>query len=314
MATVTGVRARAFPSSILTAAAVPSGSANASTPSAPGLEQQPGDLGHQPVLVPGGAGRPGGELAHRIGDLPLRGARLGQHQGPERPGDAAQGQREHRGAAAVHPDRRDRLPGQVLDGPPDVHLERVVGLQVGLGRPLVGDAGREHGRVLARAVVPDPRLRPGCPRPTAAVISRRAVGSSPGSDAGQRRSSSVSPAKSRMSFTPWTWKSSPEWLAAASASSSPSSGSPARSIATACSGLLDERGKTGALAMPAVNANVPSAASATMVPRCRDSTNPDRITSASTGLAATSPTDNCSKGVTRTLWPLRSPHLPILAR
>ena len=146
------------------------------------------------------------------------------------------------------------------------------------------------------------------------MISRRAVGSSSGSAGGQRRSSSVSPAKSRMSCTPRTWKSSPEWLAAASASSSPSIGSPARIIATACSGLLDERGKTGALALPAVNANVPSAASATMVPRCRDSTNPDRTTSASTGLAATSLTDNCSKGVTRTLWPLRAAVLPILVR
>ena len=102
-----------------------------------------------------------------------------------------------------------------------------------------------------------------------------------------------------MSCTPWTWKSSPEWLAAASASSSPSIGSPARSIAAACSGLLDERGKMGALALPAVNAYVPSGAIATMLPRCRDSTKPDRITSASTGLATTSLTDNCSIGVTR---------------
>ena len=39
---MTGVRTRAFPSSILTAAAVPSGSANASTPSAPDLSSSPG--------------------------------------------------------------------------------------------------------------------------------------------------------------------------------------------------------------------------------------------------------------------------------
>jgi hypothetical protein len=73
----------------------------------------------------------------------------------------------------------------------------------------------------------------------------------------------------------------------------------ARSIAAACSGLLAERGKIGLLALPAVNANVPWEAIATTLPRCRDSTNPDRITSASTGLATTSLTDNCSKGVTR---------------
>ncbi len=70
-------------------------------------------------------------------------------------------------------------------------------------------------------------------------------------------------------------------------------------MAAACSGLLDERGNTGALALPAVNANRPSGPIATMLPRCRDSTNPDRITSASTGLAATSLTDICSHGVTR---------------
>ncbi len=69
-------------------------------------------------------------------------------------------------------------------------------------------------------------------------------------------------------------------------------------MAAACSGLLDERGKTGAFALPAVNANRPAGPIATMLPRCRDSTNPDRITSASTGLAATSLTDNSSQGVT----------------
>ena len=104
-----------------------------------------------------------------------------------------------------------------------------------------------------------------------------------------------------MSYTPRAWKSSPEWLAAASASSSPSSGSPARSIAAACSGLFADRGKTGVLALPVVNANVPSAASAATAPRCRDSTKPDRTTSASTGFTATSAGDSCSR-VTAPLW------------
>ena len=117
------------------------------------------------------------------------------------------------------------------------------------------------------------------------LMSRRAVGSSPGSDGGHWRSFSVSPAMSRMSRTALTWKSSPEWLAAASASSSPSSGSPARTIAVACIGLFDDRGNTGVFALPRVSANVPSALSAATAPRCRDSVNPDRITSASTGLA-----------------------------
>ena len=108
-----------------------------------------------------------------------------------------------------------------------------------------------------------------------------------------------------MSCTPRAWKSSPEWLAAASASSSPSSGSPARSITAACSGLFADRGKTGVLALPAVNANVPSAASAATAPRCRDSTKPDRTTSASTGFTATSAGDNCSEGHRTIMVPCR---------
>jgi hypothetical protein len=53
----------------------------------------------------------------------------------------------------------------------------------------------------------------------------------------------------------------------------------------ACIGLFDDRGNTGVFALPRVNANMPSALSAATAPRCRDSVNPDRITSASTGLA-----------------------------
>src|SRR6185437_8166899 len=50
-------------------------------------------------------------------------------------------------------------------------------------------------------------------------------------------------------------------------------------------------------------ANVPFAASATTVPRCRDSTNPDLMTSASTGFTDTSLGDSCSR-VIRTLSPV----------
>ena len=112
----------------------------------------------------------------------------------------------------------------------------------------------------------------------------RLVCSSSGISGGQRRSSSVSPAEDRIDRTPDTWKSSPEWLAAASASSSPSSLSPQRSIAAAWNGLLEERGNIGTSAVPADKRADPSAASAVMAPRWRDSTKPDRTTSARTGL------------------------------
>ena len=57
-----------------------------------------------------------------------------------------------------------------------------------------------------------------------------------------RRSASVSPTPARMRRTPSRCPGSPEWLAQASASSSASRSSPARSMATACTGLRDERG------------------------------------------------------------------------
>ena len=57
-----------------------------------------------------------------------------------------------------------------------------------------------------------------------------------------RRSASVSPAPARIRRTPSRWAGSPEWLAQASASSSPSRSSPARTMATACTGFSEERG------------------------------------------------------------------------
>ena len=86
--------------------------------------------------------------------------------------------------------------------------------------------------------------------------------------------------------TPSTWKSSPEWLAEASASSSPSRSSPQRSIPVACSGLFAERGKNGTAVCPALITWVPSAASPATAPRCRDSVKPERTTSATTGFTS----------------------------
>ena len=64
--------------------------------------------------------------------------------------------------------------------------------------------------------------------------------------------SGVSPCSASIFRTRSRWKTSPEWLAAASASRSPERSSPARSTAAACIGLLEERGKTGASGSPRV--------------------------------------------------------------
>ena len=59
--------------------------------------------------------------------------------------------------------------------------------------------------------------------------------------------------------------------------------SPLRTIATACIGLLADRGNTGVSGDPRRTAAVPSAPSPATEPRCRDSTNPERSTSTRTG-------------------------------
>src|SRR5439155_5303754 len=55
---------------------------------------------------------------------------------------------------------------------------------------------------------------------------------------------------------------------------------PARIIPTACSGLLDERGKIGPVASPAHATSSPSGPSTTTDPWWRPSTKPDRVISA----------------------------------
>ena len=54
-------------------------------------------------------------------------------------------------------------------------------------------------------------------------------------------------------------------------------------MAVACSGLFAERGKNGTAVSPALITWVPSAARPATAPRCRDSTKPERTTSATTG-------------------------------
>ncbi len=80
------------------------------------------------------------------------------------------------------------------------------------------------------------------PPPARSTASR--ADSPIGSSGGQRRSASVRSARRSMARTRSMWKGSPEWLAATSARSAGSARrSPARTIATACIGLLAERGK-----------------------------------------------------------------------
>jgi hypothetical protein len=57
-------------------------------------------------------------------------------------------------------------------------------------------------------------------------------------------------------------------------------------MAAAWNGLFDERGNIGASAVPADSSTLPSAPMAAIAPRWRDSTKPERITSASTGFVA----------------------------
>src|SRR5215831_18686127 len=118
--------------------------------------------------------------------------------------------------------------------------------------------------------------------------SRRIACSSSGRAGGQPRASSSSPAPARISRTPVTWNTSPEWLAAASASSLPSRSSPARTMPTACIGLFAERGNAAAAVSPARSTAWPSGPSTTTEPRWRDSAKPDRTTSARiTGFSVT---------------------------
>ena len=82
--------------------------------------------------------------------------------------------------------------------------------------------------------------------------------SSAGQSGGVCRSASVSPACSRMRRTASTWNGSPECEAQTRASSSGGRSSPARTIPTACIGLLELRGYIGASAAPSDRVRRPS--------------------------------------------------------
>ena len=206
---------------------------------------------------------------------------------------AGQGQREQRGSAPVDADGRDLLAGHVGDGGAHGLLQGMVGLEVGRRA-----ASRSPRRWPAwRHACPSSSSRPGWVdgRPG----RRRA---SPGRRPDSRAVSAGPTRRGRR------WRgcavrhrcgtASPEWLAHASASSSPSRSSPARNMPTAWIGLFDERGKTGRSGSPSRQSSLPSAASATTEPRWQPSTKSLRTTSASTADCAS---DVC--GTPRTLGP-----------
>ena len=118
------------------------------------------------------------------------------------------------------------------------------------------------------------RLRALCGSAPAAARARSASRWSRGSSGGHWRCDSSRSVSASIWRTRSTWKGSPEWLAVASASRAPESSSPARSIAAACMGLLDERGKKGAAGSPRDFSTLPSAASTTSEPRWCPSTKP----------------------------------------
>ncbi len=275
--TSTGGRARAAPSSILSATAPTCGTASAKTPSAPHLRQQSRHRAHQPGVLTSGAADQLRMGPHRVGDRPLRRARVRLDQPEEGPGQGGQRDRQHRGATAVHPDRGGRLAGQLLDGGAQPLLQRVRRRPVVLDRPAGGLAGQQHAGVLARAVHRQPRGgAAGAQQRRAGVLAERQVGRAAEVGLGRTR-------RSRAARGPGSaWAGSPKWLAATSARSAGSlSRSPARSIPTACIGLFDERGKIGAVTSPAAATGAPVASSTTTEPRCSPSAKPERTTSAS---------------------------------
>ena len=94
-------------------------------------------------------------------------ARPGCGRGDAREGDreAERRERVHRRAAAVDPGGGDGFAGEVGDGLADGALQGVRGPQVRGGVPAVGAARREHGRVLAGAVLREGLGRPPCALP-----------------------------------------------------------------------------------------------------------------------------------------------------
>ena len=84
----------------------------------------------------------------------------------------------------------------------------------------------------------------------------------------------------RISRTPARCAGVPEWLAQTNANNSGDSCKPARTIATACSGLFDDRPKTSSDGLPTANSISPVGPRATTDPQWYDSSTPLRTVTA----------------------------------
>ncbi len=94
--------------------------------------------------------------AQRVRHPPLGRARRRRGDAGGGAGEAVQGHREQRGAAAVHGDVGDVLPGELLDDLGDRRLERMGRVEVGVQGPAVERAEVQHRGVLAGAVLGQP--------------------------------------------------------------------------------------------------------------------------------------------------------------
>ena len=166
-------------------------------------------------------------------------------------------------------------------------LQRVPGAEVAVERPALEQAARQAERVLARAVVADPR------RPRAA----RAARGSRGRSGPQPSAASWRPQARRISPTTARAPPPPPWEAQASARCrSPSakrSSTPARTLPSACSGLEAERANTGRAASGPVAA--PSGSTAHQAIRCSLSRAPPRR--ATTRIRSAPPAGRRASGV-----------------
>ena len=146
-------------------------------------------------------------------------------------------------------------------------------------------------------------------------ISSVRASSSCGQSTGHCRSSSVTPAASSIPRTTSVCSFAPIWLAAASATCGPRSGTPDCMAATAWNGFRDERGKTGVVMSPRAVTTDPSPESTTAEPTWRDSMKPLRSrTASSTASEAAkvadilpvygSPDEGPGRGKTQTKCPL----------
>jgi len=126
-------------------------------------------FGHHPGIGPHQGGVDSAVAADELGVGPHRRGHLGQRRivglrgggrARDHPGQAGQRQSPRRRPAAVHARTARRLVGQARQAPAHRLLHRRLGGQSSGGVAVGGDAGQQHQRVRARAVVGQGRARP----------------------------------------------------------------------------------------------------------------------------------------------------------